>query len=170
MSYGTSALIKTYFLHRCFKTKADVEEYLESQNDRLKQAKKRLEALAYMTEPQKFCESSDPLYWLDEQIQQWAEELYDAAIERYKANCLLAGWDAMHHENGCVLYEPASLDSLQRMSADDIPECNADGSNAHPDNEYETLLYEKQIKEYERTCSLQNRKNQEHQDPNRISE
>lgn len=144
MGFGTDALVHVYFNKTTFDTKNSVEIYIEEREEEVKRLKQELHGLVFMTEPKKFCpEDYDPEAWLESRYREIMEELEESAYLLDMARLVLAGWEYSHHENGCALVDDPKIDmeTLQRINGDYIPACFPDGSNAYPDCETGTSLY-----------------------------
>lgn len=148
MSFGTDALVWVHFNRTTFDSKESVREYIEEKKREQELCRKELQSLVYMTEPKKFCpEDCDPASWISETYEELMEGLETATVLRDRAEYVLEAWDYMHHENGCALVDPGKpdMEALQRINGDFIPCCFPDGSNAYPDCETATSLYNRQL-------------------------
>lgn len=155
MGFETNALVVVHFNRTTFDSKHAVKEYIEEHESAAKMAKDRIRSLILMTEPQKFCPADeDPLTWLENQYKDWMELLEESNYKVDTARLVLSNWDKMHHANGCALAVPGDpqipnwrrMEELARIDGDFIPVCNEDGSNAYPDDEVSTRLYEQATK------------------------
>lgn len=84
-----------------------VESDLEDINDSIDFFTKKLQNLACITEPKKFCEEDqDPMWWLQHQVEECLEELSDLYVQRFKLNCLKEDWETCHTKEGEPIHPP----------------------------------------------------------------
>lgn len=155
MSIVTEALVTVTFNHETFDSEAAVREYIEDKKEEIKRAEETLRNLAFMTEPKKWCDEEEtPTGYIQRELDYAIETLRISSVQLSNAYAVLHGWKYMHHENGGAYISDknsrdVTLDELQRIDGDYICMVNPDGSNAYPDDEVNTSMYDNMIKSYQ---------------------
>lgn len=107
MGWGMNLYTDIYYSKLSFSSKYDVEDAIEMHDDAIKRSEKELTSLALITEPKKFCdEESDPIYYLQNRVEELVEIIKDNTIMKYKLELLLDTWDITHDKEGKLIPEP----------------------------------------------------------------
>ena len=101
MGWATYLTTTIEYYKETYKTKWEVEEAIEESNRIIEVCKKDLLSYALITEPKKFCpEESDPLIWLNNEVEDNLQLLEKEIIKLYKLELLLKEWDKCHNKEG----------------------------------------------------------------------
>jgi hypothetical protein len=107
MAWTTDLFCSLTFSRQTFNYKSEVEEALEGEKECLNNAKNRLNQLAFMTEPGKFCpEETDPYYWIENEVKDCLLTIEDCSIAIYKLEMLLENWENCHNGEGLAIDPP----------------------------------------------------------------
>ena len=161
MGWQTDALIHVFFNRETFDSENAIQEYIDEQKENIRLAKDTLNHLAFMTEPKKFCgEEEDPTYYIKNELEYAIETLENSSVELSNALAVLRGWKYSHAENGGAIYIPddTSMEKMQRIAGDFICAVNPDGSNAFPDDEMNTNMWERLEESHKRYLEWQKQK------------
>lgn len=110
MSQGTNLYTRIRYAGKTYNNKYEVEQDLESVRQRRDRALSDLLALAFMTEPQKFCGDESPEWYLKHRVAELTEEIEDCATEDYRLTKLLDEWEHCHiPESGLGIAPPTAM-------------------------------------------------------------
>lgn len=107
MSFGTWLTTDLYFSRETFNHRSEVESALKENTEELERAKADLTMLAFMTEPQKFCEKEEsPEHYLREMLDYAIGALCEASIRDFMLTKLLDAWNDVHDKDGKAIKPP----------------------------------------------------------------
>lgn len=109
MGYGTYLTTDLYYNRKSYTSRYEVENDLDDVRQIISNLKTRLRTFAFMTEPQKFMdkeEYSDPMWFIEHEINEILEELDEYIVEEYKLSILLEHWEHCHTKDGKPILPP----------------------------------------------------------------
>lgn len=111
MGWETSLLTHIRFHKQTYNSLYEVENAYEEADKMVKYMESKLQNLAMMTEPKKFCdEEDDPMSFIQCECSNCLEELEIALIDRYKLGLLIDSWKKCHNEEGLAIPDPEGID------------------------------------------------------------
>lgn len=110
MGWSTELFCNISFNKEAFNSKAEVEDRIDELDKQIKTYKDELRDLALMTEPSKFFNSEENLYYyVTQAVKENIQLLQEDVIERWKLSVLLDEWDNCHNEEGLAIYPPDNI-------------------------------------------------------------
>lgn len=110
MSWSTELYCNVSFNRETFNTKYEVEQALENVKADIISYEEEIKALVYMTEPQKFYNVEDNMYYeLRSRTNELLELLSENYIMQYKLSLLLYNWDKCHDKDGLAIAPPDDI-------------------------------------------------------------
>ena len=101
MGFGTTLYTEICFGHKVYKTKDEVESDIYDVKDTIYRCKQNIKNLAIITEPKKYMsdDNEEPIFWLEDKVNDNLEILEESCIMLYKLEKLLEDWDKCHQGN-----------------------------------------------------------------------
>lgn len=100
MGWESNLYCNISFNRKTYNSRYDVERDLEDVKSRIDIAKKELQSLAYMTEPNKFCGEDTPEEYVENKLINALSTLQEESIEEYRLELLLDNWNICHNDKG----------------------------------------------------------------------
>ena len=99
MGFGTTLYTGIYFSHETYDNKRDICDKIYELKKLINECKEYMKMLAVCTEPKKFFEEDENLFWsIHNKIEEQFEQLEEYYTELYKLEILLDKWESCHDE------------------------------------------------------------------------
>lgn len=144
MGWGITLNTDIYYSKVGYKSKNEVSERIKDIDETLANIKARILQFAFMTEPKKFIpEDSDPLYYIESEIDELLEEYNELCFEQSRLYILENDWDEAHHEETGLALVPYNPNELNRkwMYGDFVKSCTPDGKEINAEEYWDKYNY-----------------------------
>lgn len=110
MGWATNLFCDITFYKQTYNSKYEVESKIEELNESIKYNEEYLKKLAFITEPGKFFNNEENVFFaIDSAVREALEILEEDYIEKYKLTLLLDNWDMCHTKEGLAIDPPDNI-------------------------------------------------------------